>query len=71
MGIESYVLAGVSKMSGSEQAFVSACHGAGRQMSRTEARSNWRGSTVADALAERGILARRRIPAGCRLTARR
>ncbi|WP_430869815.1 RtcB family protein [Cupriavidus basilensis] len=42
MGIESYVLAGVSKMSGSEQAFVSACHGAGRQMSRTEARSNWR-----------------------------
>ncbi len=58
MGTESYVLAGVRKMPGFERAFSSACHGAGRQMSRTEARRNWQGRTVVDTLARRGILVR-------------
>ncbi|MFV8641661.1 archease [Ralstonia pseudosolanacearum] len=58
MGTESYVLAGVSEMRGLERAFSSACHGAGRQMSRTEARRHWQGRTVVDSLAGRGILVR-------------
>ncbi|WER49906.1 RtcB family protein [Cupriavidus sp. WKF15] len=58
MGTESYVLAGVSEMPGLGQAFSSACHGAGRQMSRTEARRHWQGRAVVDSLAGRGILVR-------------
>jgi tRNA-splicing ligase RtcB len=56
MGTGSYVLAG---MAGGEQlAFASACHGAGRAMSRHQALKTWRGRAVVDALAERGILIR-------------
>jgi tRNA-splicing ligase RtcB (3'-phosphate/5'-hydroxy nucleic acid ligase) len=36
----------------------SACHGAGRSMSRTEATRRWRGREVVDELAGRGILIR-------------
>jgi tRNA-splicing ligase RtcB len=39
-------------------AFSSACHGAGRNMSRTQARKRWRGRQVVDELAERGITVR-------------
>ncbi|MDJ0926502.1 MAG: RtcB family protein [Gammaproteobacteria bacterium] len=53
MGTASYVLAGTTT---SEQlAFSSACHGAGRAMSRHAAKRRWRGREVVDELAERHI----------------
>ncbi len=56
MGTGSYVLAGTAQ---SERlAFSSACHGAGRAMSRSQALRNWSGRQVQDELAERGILVR-------------
>jgi tRNA-splicing ligase RtcB len=39
-------------------AFSSACHGAGRAMSRHQALKTWNGRTVVDELAQRGILIR-------------
>jgi tRNA-splicing ligase RtcB len=57
MGTESYVLAGVGDAA-SERAFASACHGAGRRMSRHQALRQWTGRAVVDSLAERGILVR-------------
>ena len=39
-------------------AFSSACHGAGRSMSRHQARKQWRGRKVVDDLAARGIVVR-------------
>jgi tRNA-splicing ligase RtcB len=54
MGTSSYILAGM----GSEQAFASACHGAGRSMSRHQATRRWTGRAVVDELAGRGILIR-------------
>jgi len=56
MGTSSYILAGTA--SGMEQAFGSACHGAGRAMSRHEAMKKWSGRRVVDDLAARGILIR-------------
>ncbi len=56
MGTGSYVLAGTAK--GMEIAFGSACHGAGRSMSRHQARKRWQGRNVVDELAGRGILIR-------------
>jgi tRNA-splicing ligase RtcB len=54
MGTASYVLAG---MEGSDRrAFSSACHGAGRSMSRRKATKQWSGRQVQQELAERGIL---------------
>lgn len=56
MGTSSYILAGVE---GNEQrGFSSACHGAGRAMSRRAATRQWRGRGVVDELADRGILIR-------------
>ncbi|HTT13534.1 MAG TPA: RtcB family protein [Burkholderiaceae bacterium] len=56
MGTGSYVLAGTT---GSEaRAFSSACHGAGRAMSRHQALGKWNGRQVIDELARRGILIR-------------
>ncbi|HSA78835.1 MAG TPA: RtcB family protein, partial [Nitrospirota bacterium] len=37
-------------------AFGSACHGAGRAMSRTQAKKRWHGREVVKDLEERGIL---------------
>lgn len=54
MGTASYVLAG-AHTGDKERAFGSACHGAGRAMSRTEATRRWHGRALIDALAERGI----------------
>jgi len=54
MGTASYVLAGMAP----ERAWSSACHGAGRAMSRHEATRRWRGRTVIDELAARNILVR-------------
>jgi tRNA-splicing ligase RtcB len=56
MGVGSYVLAGVE---GSEPAsFSSACHGAGRAMSRHAALKAFSGRRVQDELAARGVLVR-------------
>jgi tRNA-splicing ligase RtcB len=56
MGTGSYVLAGTKESE--TRAFSSACHGAGRRMSRHKALKLWRGRQVVDNLAERGILVR-------------
>jgi len=56
MGTASYVLVGLE---GNEaRGFSSACHGAGRRMSRHQARRRWRGRQLADHLAEKGIVIR-------------
>jgi len=56
MGTASFVLVGME--SGEARAFSSACHGAGRSMSRTQAAKRWQGRQVVAQLAERGILIR-------------
>lgn len=56
MGTSSYILAGAA--GSDERAFSSACHGAGRAMSRHEAVKRWHGSAVVDELARRGIIIR-------------
>jgi len=56
MGTSSYILAGTKE--GMQQAFGSACHGAGRAMSRTQAKKKWQGREVARMLEERGVLVR-------------
>jgi tRNA-splicing ligase RtcB len=56
MGTASYILAGAE---GNEQrAFSSACHGAGRAMSRHAATRQWRGRSLIEELAARGIIIR-------------
>ncbi len=54
MGTESYVMTGTGESE--TRAFSSACHGAGRAMSRRAATRRWRGRAVVDELAERGII---------------
>ena len=54
MGTGSYVLAGTR--ASEALAFSSACHGAGRAMSRHQALRTWKGRAVVDELAARGIL---------------
>jgi tRNA-splicing ligase RtcB len=56
MGTHSYVLAGTAR--GEERAFSSACHGAGRAMSRHAATRRWHGRQVVDELAARGVIVR-------------
>jgi tRNA-splicing ligase RtcB len=56
MGTGSYVLAGTQESEG--LAFSSACHGAGRAMSRHKAGKLWKGRQVADDLHARGIIVR-------------
>jgi tRNA-splicing ligase RtcB len=56
MGTSSYILAGTKESEG--LAFSSACHGAGRAMSRHAATRQWRGGKLVSELAERGILIR-------------
>jgi tRNA-splicing ligase RtcB len=56
MGTASYILVGTQE--GMEQAFGSACHGAGRSMSRHQATRQWRGRELIDELKQRGILIR-------------
>jgi tRNA-splicing ligase RtcB len=56
MGTASYILAGAAGTQ--ERAFGSACHGAGRSMSRHAATRRWCGREVVDSLASRGILVR-------------
>jgi tRNA-splicing ligase RtcB len=56
MGTASYVLVGTTE--GEELSYSSACHGAGRAMSRHKATRKWRGRSVVDELASRGIVIR-------------
>jgi tRNA-splicing ligase RtcB len=56
MGTASYVLRGTAR--GMTEAFGSACHGAGREMSRHAAKRRWSGRAIVDELAARGILIR-------------
>ena len=56
MGTESWVLLGT--VEGMERSFGSACHGAGRRMSRHRAKKQWRGSKLIKNLAHRGIIVR-------------
>jgi tRNA-splicing ligase RtcB (3'-phosphate/5'-hydroxy nucleic acid ligase) len=56
MGTASYVLAGTEE--GMRRALGSACHGAGRAMSRHQATRTWRGKEVRDELSNRGIVIR-------------
>jgi tRNA-splicing ligase RtcB len=62
MGTASYILAGTT--AGKNLAFDSACHGAGRSMSRHQALRQWRGKEVIQQLAARGILVRSRSMRG-------
>jgi tRNA-splicing ligase RtcB len=54
MGTASYVLAGTSLSE--SRAFSSSCHGAGRKMSRTKAKTMWQGKPLIRELAEKGIV---------------
>ena len=56
MGTASYILAGTTRAE--TQSFSSSCHGAGRAMSRNQAKRRWRGKEVIASLAERGIIVR-------------
>lgn len=56
MGTGSYVLVG--ERTSEEKAFSSACHGAGRAMSRHAALKLWSGRKIVDDLASEGILIR-------------
>jgi tRNA-splicing ligase RtcB len=56
MGTCSYVLLGTTESE--TRAFSSACHGAGRAMSRHAATRRWKGREVVDELARHGILIR-------------
>ena len=56
MGTGSYVLVGARAPGG--RAFASACHGAGRAMSRRRATKRWKGRAVVDELAGLGIVIR-------------
>ena len=56
MGTSSYILVG--KKEAETRSFSSACHGAGRRMSRHQALKHWWGTTVIKELAERGIIIR-------------
>ncbi len=56
MGTASYILAGAKD--NDQRSFSSACHGAGRAMSRRAATKQWRGRAVVDELARRGIIVR-------------
>ena len=56
MGTGSYILVGEG--SAEKKAFASACHGAGRALSRHAALREWSGRKVVDDLAARGIIVR-------------
>lgn len=62
MGTGSYILAGTEETE--SRAFSSSCHGAGRAMSRHAAKKRWRGTSVVEDLAARGIIIRSRSMRG-------
>jgi tRNA-splicing ligase RtcB len=62
MGTGSYILVG--EATSEEKAFSSACHGAGRALSRHAALKRWSGRKIVDDLASQGILIRSRSTRG-------
>ena len=62
MGTASYILAGTN--ANSTLSFSSACHGAGRKMSRSQAARQWQGKDVVKNLALRDIIIRSCSPRG-------
>ena len=62
MGTASYILCGTT--AGMKLAFGSACHGAGRSISRHQALRRWRGSEIIQTLAARGVLIQSRSMRG-------
>jgi tRNA-splicing ligase RtcB len=56
MGTGSYVLVGTA--TSEQKAFSSACHGAGRALSRHAALKQWSGRAIVDDLAAKGIIIR-------------
>jgi tRNA-splicing ligase RtcB len=56
MGTASYILAGTG--TSEDRALSSSCHGAGRAMSRNQARKRWQGKQLVEGLAARGIIVR-------------
>jgi len=60
MGTASWVLAGPK--SGSNDAFSSSCHGAGRKLSRTAARNNIDSAKLKESLEKKGIYVRVKTP---------
>lgn len=56
MGTASYILTGTTQSMG--MAFGSSCHGAGRAMSRHQAKKRWKRQQVVDELADKGIIIR-------------
>lgn len=54
MGTGSYILHGTEK--GMEETFGSSAHGAGRKMSRTQAKKEYKGETIVNELSKKGIL---------------
>jgi tRNA-splicing ligase RtcB len=61
MGTASYIMHGVPS---GEKAFFSACHGAGRAMSRTQAKKKWWGSRLVQELQAAGIYVKGHSMAG-------
>ncbi len=62
MGTASFLLAGTEK--GEALSFSSSCHGAGRRMSRTQAKKTWQGGSLVKELAGRGIVIKAHSHAG-------
>jgi tRNA-splicing ligase RtcB len=62
MGTASYILSGTTRSM--ELAFGSACHGAGRSMSRHQALRQWQGKEIVQRLATQGVLIRSRSMRG-------
>lgn len=62
MGTGSYILAGTEEAE--HLSFSSACHGAGRAMSRHQALRHWDGREIVDELGSRGIVIRSRSSRG-------
>ena len=56
MGTESYVLVGTNEAEG--LSLSSSCHGAGRRMSRHQAKRTWKGRALVDQLEKEGIIIR-------------
>ncbi|HLN57873.1 MAG TPA: RtcB family protein [Thermoanaerobaculia bacterium] len=54
MGTSSFILAGTAESE--RRAFSSSCHGAGRRMSRTQAKGRWQGKALIRELQEKGIV---------------
>ncbi len=54
MGTSSFILVGTTESEG--RAFSSSCHGAGRKMSRTQAKTRWQGKALIRELSEKGII---------------